>query len=177
MSLGPQYFYHLMPSPMYGRKLLPLSDIAIKYPSLAEKQKENYEGRSELLSKRVKPLDCTWKDVLFCSCLNPAVIFAALEMLGLLDNSPPKIMKFPIDRLESDCCLYREVGNRDAFKAIDSHSYREQKMLPIETIEYFIECAKTGASPLIFSGVQHLLIKGSLDVGEAEIFEYQKLID
>src|ERR1700744_4292715 len=107
-----EYFYHLKPETMYGKLLLPLSDLKDEYPKLYKEKIKSYKGRDEILNKEVPLLNCEWKDVLFLSCLNPEIIFASLEMLGLLDDKVPDILKFPISCLDGKkFCSYQELDS------------------------------------------------------------------
>ena len=171
-----EYVYHLKPSKMYGKILLPLSEIEDEYPKLYKEQIKIYKGREELLDKEIQTLKCSWKNVLFLSTINPEIIFAALEMLGLLDENIPIILKFPITALKEKFCLYQEINDEETFKKIKTSSYKEERNVPIKTLEYFIECVKTKEDPLIFSGVKHILYEGSLDISKAKIIKYKKLI-
>lgn len=94
---------------MQSKIPLPLSSMEEEYPKLYREQVKIYEERKELLKKKVPPLDCTWQDVLFFSTLNPKIIFTALELLGLLDEDIPEILRFPISALEDGSfCYYYE---------------------------------------------------------------------
>lgn len=171
------YIYHLKPSYMEGKILLPLSLQEELYPKLYKKQLKMYADRPFTLNKKVPPLDCKWKDVLFFSCLNPKIIFAALELLGLLDEDVPDILQFPISTLkDGDFCFYQEELNKKEIFSKTSHSkYEEEKILPFETAKYFVDCVKKKENPLIFSGVKHLLYKGELDIGKAKSIKYTSL--
>lgn len=172
-----EYFYHLKPKKMYGNILFPLSKIEEKYPKLFKEQMKMYEGREDLLNKEIKLLKCKWQDVLFLSCVNPKLIFAALELLGLLDEDIPEILKFPISVLKNEnICSYQEIDNKEIFKKIDIKKYEEEKMVPADTLGYFVECTKKKEDPLIFSGVKHLLYDGELKLSDGVVEEYERLI-
>ena len=170
-----EYVYHLKPKEMQGKILLPLSVMKKEYPKLYRQQVKLYKGREDLLDKEIPLLKCDWKDVLFLSAINPEIIFAALEMLGLLDEDVSEILKFPITALDKNICLYQEVDGDEKFEKVRQASYEEEITIPTETLEYFIECVKNEEDPLIFSGIPHILYKGTLDISKAKRIRYKRL--
>lgn len=169
-----EYVYHLKPVDMHGKILMPLSVMEEKYPKLYKEKIKLYKNREKLLDKKINILDCKWKDVLFFSTINPAIIFTALEMVGLLDEDIPDILKFPISLFDDNVCLYKETDNSEKFTRIKK--YKEDKFLPTETIEYFLDCAKSKKDPLIFSNITHLCYKGDVDIRKASVIKYERLI-
>jgi hypothetical protein len=173
-----EFFYHIKPTKMYGDKLLSLSQIEERFPKLAKEQKKIYKGRENLLNKKIEKLDCTWKDVIFLSCIDPKIIFSCLEILQLFDDNDITILKFPISSLkDKEFCLYQEVKNKEEFTNCSIAKYKEEKNLPLETIQYFIKCVKNDEAPLIFSNIKHILLNGELDISEAEQIKYQPILD
>lgn len=164
----PEFFYHLLPEPMLGHTLYPLASLKSKAPKLAKKLLKNYEGREALLHHPISPLHCEWQDVLFFSSVDPALIFAALELLGLLKERQ-KVLHFPIEALKNKpICKYIETEKSEHFEPLHIGTYKELHNLPKETVQYFIECAKTNDSPLIFFGVPHIILRGSLSIELSE---------
>ncbi len=160
---------------MKGSNLLPLSRLEEQDPKLAKEYFKSYKGREKILNKKVDILDCTWKDCIFFSCLNPEIIFAALELLGL-DRELPTILRFPISILKDmNWCLFQEVKGKDTFTKCNIKKYKENDLLPVSTAQYFVDCAKKEEDPLIFSNVEHLLLKGELSIKEAEVIEYKSI--
>lgn len=160
---------------MHGKILLPLSSMKEEYPKLYKEQAKIYDGRESLLRKKIPPLDCRWEDVLFFSTLNPTLIFAALELLGLLDDEVPIILRFPISALkDGEFCYYNE-DDKQPFVKTTVARYKEEQNLPIETTKYFVSCVKKNEDPLIFSGVKHVLYKGEVDISKATVIRYDSL--
>lgn len=161
---------------MIGTKLVPLSKLKDYSKSEYNKNNEKYIGRSNLKQKEILLLDCNWDDVVFFSMLDPRIIFAALELLGLLDKKKNIILKFPIKVLKNKTfCSYQECKDKEIFKKINIHSYKELHEIPIDTIQYFIDCVKSGEDPLIFSNIPHLLLKDELSISLGEEIEYKSI--
>ena len=160
-----QYIYCLKPDKMIGTKLVPLSELGKLSKKLYIKEKSKYNDR-HLKAKDIPILNCNWDDVVFFSCLNPEIIFLALELFGLFDNREIKYFKFPITSLKNkEICYYNEnYDGKEAFKNVDFSSYKELKSLPYDTAKYFLDCIKENKDPLIFSSVPHILLKGNLDI-------------
>ena len=170
--------YHLKPTPFKGSQLLPLSILEQKYPALAINEQDKYKDRKELQTKEIPLLKANWSEVLFLSCLNPTLIFIALELLGLLDlRNIPEILAFPIQTLKKQpSCLYQEdEQGKETFKAFKLNDYKEVTAPPNATLQYFLQCVKTGEKPLLFFGVPHVLLKGSLPISEAKTIQYQPI--
>lgn len=172
-----EYFYHLKPNKMMGKNLLPLSSLEEEFPSIAKGYIKSYKGRERILNKKIPPLDCRWKDVIFGSCLDPRLIFAALELLGLFDDEPITILKFPISVLnKKEFCKYQESKSGESFSKLTTASYKEERTISIDTMKYFVDSVKKKESPLIFYGVAHILIKGDLDLDKAEEIKYKSIL-
>lgn len=170
-----EYFYHLKPNKLKGKILYSLSELEEKAPELAKEYSKAYKDRESLLNKKVPPLDCKWKDVIFLSYINPTLVFTALDLLGLLDKDIPIILKFPISALKNkNFCFYQEE-DKNIFKNMSVESYKELKELPTKTITYFVNCIKKNESPLIFSGIPHLLLNDNLDINKAEEVKYTSI--
>lgn len=170
-----EYFYHLLPASLKGNILYPLSTLKDIHPILAKSYIKSYKDRTSLLNKQIKILDCVWQDVLFCSAVNPILIFSALDLLGLLDENPPTILQFPITALRNtDFCFYQEISGKHIFDKETVAAYQEEFTLPVETVKYFASCIKSKESPLIFASVPHILIKGSLDIKLSKELHYKR---
>lgn len=157
---------------MNSNILFPLSELEYEIPSLYKKEIKKYKGREKILNKKIQLLKCNWKDVLFFSAINPVLIFTALDLIGLLDKNVPKILRFPISDLkDNNYCSYQEEEKVE-FKKINKSSYKEDDKIPLQTIKYFVDCLKTNEDPLIFSGIKHILYKGSLDITKGKVISY-----
>lgn len=168
-----EYVYHLVPEAMKGRELYPLAMLEEKYPDLAKAYTKDYKGREYILNRKIDLLDATWKDVLFLSCVNPILIFSALELFGLLEHAP-KIIRFPVKVLKNlNACYFSERGVKNIFEKFNVDKYQEETRLPIETLKYFIKCTSSGEDPLIFSGVKHILLADTLNLNDGEVFSYK----
>lgn len=173
--MAQEHFYHIKPDRMIGSKLMPLATLAEMDPELADEYVGKYKARPETKSKQIAELDANWDEVLFMSCLNPIVIFQALELLGLYDRTKPaSIYRFPAKVLKGmQFVWYQEENKHERFKRITTAGYKETRTLPKETMRYFIDCSAKGEDPLVFSGVPHLLVKGSLDTKLADVISFQ----
>ncbi len=167
-----EHFYHLKPKNMQGNYLLSLAELEKQYPKLAKEYVKIYSKRKDLLETKILLLDCLWKDVIFFSCLDPRIIFAALELVGKLDEDIPTILKFNISVLKNkEFCLFEEKGEKFKFSKCSTQSYKEESEIPIDTINYFIK----EKDPLIFADIKHIVLKNNLDIRLAEEVKYVSL--
>jgi hypothetical protein len=96
-----QYIYHGVPEQMIGDVLMPLNRMKTTQPELHKKYLEKYEGRREILQRRIPLLDCLWNDVVQFLPLNPQDVFEAQRELGIIEVVPAyKFFKINLDMLD-----------------------------------------------------------------------------
>ena len=70
--------------------------------------------------------------------------------------------------------MKKKIG-KESFKKINISKYKEQKTVPTKTLQYYLDCIKKDEDPLIFFGVQHILLKDSLNINESKVIKYNSL--
>lgn len=162
----------MVPKDMKGAILYPLNTLKDIHPQLYESYVKKYEGRTELMDRRIEKLDCKWNDVLHCSALNPSIVVEALRKLG----KDIHLNYFEIDAEKLDpkytlIYLYtpRPFGTpppESDFIEYNPQDVEKYAYLPEETIQYYKEMIEVGKNPLAFHLVPHILYKGVIDTSE-----------
>jgi hypothetical protein len=76
------YLYHRVPKDMRGNTLHPLNQLKKVSPDIYAQKVKKYEGRLEILERKIPALDCLWNDVLHLTAVHPTVLNAAFESVG-----------------------------------------------------------------------------------------------
>ncbi len=178
-----QFVYHLKSKSFKGDTIYPLSTLETEKPSIYKQQMKKYEGREKQPLIRIDCLDCQWRDCINFSALNPLKIFQMEELLGIPGykrGEDVEILKFNIkDFKDFDFCLYDDNKNpkkTGAYKKIKPGSYKEQEFVPTETAKYFAESKEKGELPLLFSNVNHILVKGNVPLEWAEVIQFKATV-
>lgn len=165
--MSEQFVYHRIPDPLEGRILYPMNQLEEKMPEIFAAHKKKYEGREELLQKKIPGLDCFWNDVLHFSTINPQLLVRALSGAGNAPENQVAWLKVPIEYFSDKKCLYYDSGRvkgLETFNDFDSSSYLELTEVPERTFSYYKSCIDSGKSPLLFVGIPHLLLLDEIDV-------------
>lgn len=175
-----QYVYHIRPSKFKGKYIYPLSELEDVYPEIYKNEIKKYKGRESHPETKIGLLDCKWKDCVNFSTLNPIKLFQLEELLGIpgyKNGINTQVFKFNIkDFQDMNFCLYDDNKNpkrSEAYKKVSIVSYKETEFIPSETVKYFAECKEKKEYPLIFGNVTHLLVKGKIDIGKAELIKFK----
>lgn len=152
---------------MQGTLLFPLNQLKDVYPVIYADEVKKYAGREQVMKITIPGLDCVWNDVLHLSAINPNDIKAIFAKHG----QDFTMNVYTIDPAQLDpsktMVFLDTVADQDArqqdfvpFRIEDLSKYSQ---LPEQTIAYYQECFKKGIQPLIYSGVAHILYKGTID--------------
>ena len=169
-----QYAYHIRSDDFRGKTIYPLAELEEAYPKIYKTEIKKYRGRESHPNIKVSLLDARWADCVCLSTLDPRKIFQLEDLLGI-DNQPAKIFRFKISDLKDfDMCIFNDDDKLsprkdEAYDKITAKSYKETKLIPPETVKYFVRCKKKGEQPLLFSYIPHLMIKGSIPINLADI--------
>jgi hypothetical protein len=176
-----KYLYHAKPIDLRGDHLLPLNSLRSQYPDLFTHAFSKYLGREHLAEIKLPLLNCLWNDVIHLAPINPAAIRKKLENLGV--STVPKVwLKFPVSALKDLSAITfdhppSEYGGNyvfpsTSFKPFDPSNYVELTDLPEAVTEYYRSEVTNGVRPLLFNGLLHILVKGSLPLILAEEIEW-----
>ena len=168
--------YHLKPTDMVGEILKPLNTLKNEAPNVYETKVKKYDGREFLLERRIPVLDCLWNDVVHMSPVPPDEWKQVLLEAGMQDK---KYTFYKIDCSElnqSNLAIYwfkrverfRKDMSPDEFTAFSPESLETIRTVPQASRDYFKDTYDSGAKPLLFLGIPHILYKGEIDVSRAE---------
>ena len=164
--------------------LYPLNHLATVYPDIHAREAPKYTGREGVMSYRVPHLDAPWADTVNLSILDPRLLVAARERLGIVTSQllPRRLLAIPIEYLARHR-LVRYSGATpwinsspgedvpteppaDEFEPADPQTYRETTDVPGAHLEYLTECQAAGKRPLAFVHVPHVLALGPIDISD-----------
>jgi hypothetical protein len=165
----------MVPKDLRGNILYPLNTLKENHPDLYDNYIKKYEGRAEILDRRIEKLNCKWNDVLHCSALNPNIVIEALRNLG--KDAHLKFFEIDAHKLEPENTLVylyspREFGTlppQSDFIEYKPEEVEKYAYLPDETIEYYKKTLEAGKNPLGFHLVPHILYKGNIDISDAKV--------
>jgi hypothetical protein len=180
------FVYHMIARDFRGTVLYPLNGLAEVYPEVYAREAPKYVGRESVISYRVPHLDAAWADTVNLSTLDPRLLLAARERLGIPSSNllQRRILRIPIDhlaghRLVRYSGLTRWINSSPGedvpavppaheFEPIDPALYRETTEVPAAHLAYLVECQAAGRRPLGFVHVPHVLALGAIDVADLE---------
>jgi hypothetical protein len=180
--MEPQSLYHFLPSPLIGDTIYPLNCLKRLDPELYHRHAAKYQGREELLQRRIPLLDCLWNDVLHLSPVHPALIRDAKLQLGL--TWPPKgravcvVDPDSVGMTAQNTVIWRNDGTTrktdlritpDCFSPFSAHAVPELRHVPPQTLEYFAETKRTGEPTFLFVGISHILFLGAIKVRDTVV--------
>lgn len=176
ISKKQKYFYHIKSKEFEGDLIYPLSTLKDKNLKKYKESIKKYNDRKDQLTTKIEMLNCEWQDCINLSTLNPCKIFELVFLLKLKNwehDIGREILKFPISVLKGkDFCLYddeKDFKKSEAYSKLTINSYKELDSVPIETTKYFADMKEKNEDPLIFSYVSHILLKGELNIKNAEV--------
>ena len=96
-----EVLYHRVPTNMSGTILYPLNELKKLHPELYAEHVKKYEGREQLLTTEVPPLECLWNDVLHFTAVAPSELKANLAKADT-ELAPVAWFKVPISLIEGE---------------------------------------------------------------------------
>jgi hypothetical protein len=169
------WIYHKVPENLFGNTIYPLNQLKTIRPDLYESQIRKYRGREGLLSRYVPSLDCLWNDVVFLCAVDPVLINAAIESVGLLspkDFGACHYFKIDLDVLDRSLLttFLHAADDQLIFSSFDVDKMSEYALIPEAQHEYYREKRQTMKPRyLVHSRVVHILYKGRIDISDTTI--------
>lgn len=170
-----EYLYHRVPKQMMGTILYPLNTLKETQPELYIRHTKKYEGREELLTAKVPPLNCLWNDVIHITAVSPYELKANLAQADI-EYPSQAWFKIPASKIEGDKSIAfvyrRDIGLIPKFKQYEPFELSRMEVyraVPPETIEYYKQKKAEGVDPLMFHLVPHILYKGEIDISDCEV--------
>jgi hypothetical protein len=176
----PIRLYHVRHDNFRGDTLYPLNQLANVAPDLYEAQRAKYRGREALCAQRVPVLDCLWNDVIHFSPVHPSRVREAMAAEGLGDHWRQKHW-FVIDPVKLNFSaentvifLHRDLASETSVAGEDFEPYsikrvRELTEVPQRTRDAYQAFRLHGTAAFLFSGVPHILHRGSIDVSHIDV--------
>lgn len=166
--------------------LYPLNQLAAVYPDLHAREASKYAGRESVISYRVPHLDAPWADTVNLSTLDPRLLVAARDRLGIASSQllQRRLLRIPIEHLAGHRLVRYSGATRwinsspgedvpaeppaDEFEPTDPRTYRETTEVPAAHLDYLAECRAAGKRPLGFVHVPHVLALGPIDISHLD---------
>lgn len=179
-----QFVYHQLASDFRGTVLYPLNHLATVYPDIHAREAPKYAGREGVMSYRVPHLDVPWADTVNLSTLDPRLLVAARERLGIASSQllQRRLLRIPIEHLARHRLVRYSGATRwinsspgedvsteppaHEFEPTDPQTYRETTDVPVAHLEYLTECQAAGKRALGFVHVPHVLALGPIDISD-----------
>lgn len=166
--------YHWVPDQMVGTTLFPLNCLKESLPEVYAREVQKYEGREQLLAKRIPILDCLWNDVLFCSAVHPKVLKQAMQDAGRkmdFDWSFFEIDVTALDPQKLAVYLYKTdtALSDDEFTEFALSDFETYTRIPEATHAYYKRIIAQGKRPLSFHFIPHILYHGEIDTRSLKI--------
>ena len=170
------FVYHLKPENISGTKLYPLSAMEELLPETYARGSDKYIGREKLMEKRLASLGCRWNDVIHLSPISPALIWDGYMRAGGLWKRTLEWFKIPVESLADMPVAWYFSPPRDQnishnkseipieyCPLFNWKEYKEIGELPKDTIAYYKQTIDEGRGTLLFVGIPHVLVRGSIE--------------
>ena len=84
--------------------LYALNHLAAVYPDIHAREAQKYAGREGVMSYRVPHLDAPWADMVNLSTLDPRLLIAARERLGIVSSQllQRRLLRIPMCVLKGE---------------------------------------------------------------------------
>lgn len=174
--------YHIVPTEVIGSELYPLNMLEVLNLPLYQRYMSKYEGRKDLMERRIPFLDCLWNDVVFFSNVDPRLICQAYLAVG-------KAWKtrhwYAIDTVRvgfsaTNAVIYtpdmgREQGDfrldPKQFLPFSPNALPDIQEIPEPTLTYYRDCMEKGLPVFAWRGLPHVLYRGSVPLSDSIIME------
>lgn len=165
--------FYLLPQHIRGDQILPLNQLRYTHPELHQRHAEKYRGRQSDLDQPVRPLGCTWGDVVFLAPLHPSPLFAALARSGRTVR-PVEPATIDASQLDPSRCTIRlmrhgasghfpDPVDDDDYLPFTTASLRAVSRVTVAAIER-LESLPLDAPWLPWVDVPHVLHRGPIDL-------------
>jgi hypothetical protein len=169
-----QTIYHGVPEHMVGTILMPLNQTKTTQPELYSKYLEKYQGREEILEKRIPLLDCLWNDVVQFLPINPNSVFEAQKELGIIPEVPPyRFFEIDLATLDADktAVFFKTAPGEagESVKWLKDVDLAAIQAVPKATLDYYKTLIGTGELPFNYQFIPHIIYLGTVDISAAPI--------
>ncbi len=177
------YLYHLCADDFRGDELLPLNQLATRFPDIHERELRKWAGRESVIRFEVPHLGVTWGDTVNLAALDPALLVEARRRLGMPFSSllQRRVLRIPLERIAGQAAAVYdsrshwrnsrpdrggvpEVPPDSDFTPFDPATYEELTEVPSMHLDYLVEQRDAGVPALGFVFIRHVLVTGAVDV-------------
>jgi hypothetical protein len=163
-----------VPDPMIGNKIIPLNQMQTIMPRIRAINLEKYQGREEILERKIPLLDCLWNDVVQFLPTHPRKVFELQRDLGLIPKVPPyKFYEINTDSLDPDklVIFFKTAPGEENTEVRWLHDVDLSSLqtVPKATLEYYKSLIGTGELPFNYQFIPHVLYKGTVDITNVNI--------
>lgn len=174
------FVYHLVPKNITGDVLYPLNMLKTYHPEIYENRVQKYQGREQVIERRIPILNCLWNDVVFFTNVHPEAIrdgFVAISKQWKPQKwyaiNPPTygfnaqntVLYYPdMSREKGDFTLSLE-----RFASFDAGKLETIYELPSATLAYYREAAERGDPIFAWHGLPHVLHHGSVALANVDL--------
>lgn len=173
------FIYHGVPEQMVGTYLVPLNQMQNDLKEIRDKNLEKYEGREEILVRKIPLLDCFWNDVVQFLPLHPQQVFDLQHKLGLIPEVPPyRFYEIDIKALDpkNTVVFFKTAPGEEnvEVKWLNDVDFDSLQMIPEATIRYYRTLVGTGELPFNYQFLPHILHKGTVDISVAKVISLRQ---
>lgn len=168
------FVYHGVPEQMVGNKLIPLNDMPDFMAEIRDVHLSKYQGREEVLERRIPLLDCLWNDVVQFLPLHPRKVFELQVQMGLIPEVPPyRFFEINVETLDSTKTVvffkHAPGDESSSVKWLNDVKLESLQEIPQATIDYYQTLVGTDELPFNYQFVPHVVSKDTIDVSGSNI--------
>jgi hypothetical protein len=174
--------YHLAPKNLVGNTLQPMNALKESHPGIYAKYVQKYQGREQVIERKIPLLNCLWNDVLFFTSVHPRAIKEGFIAVGK-QWKPQQWIE--VDTVQSgfnaeNTVIYvsdmtRQKGdftlNPEWFIAFAAEKLITTMELPEATLAYYREAAENQEPIFAWRGLPHIMHQGSIDLDAVKWLE------
>ncbi|MDB5182316.1 MAG: group-specific protein [Candidatus Saccharibacteria bacterium] len=159
---------------MMGNELMPLNEMKDIYPELYALHLSKYEGREEILERKIPLLNCLWNDVIQFLPMHPKKVFELQVEMGLIPEVPPyKFFEVDTSLLDpSKAVVFFKIAPGEenvTVKWLKDVDPSELEDIPQATIDYYKSLVGTGELPFNYQFIPHVVYMSRLYISEVPI--------
>ncbi len=159
---------------MIGTELIPLNQMHSAMTEIRDKNIEKYQGREEILKRKIPLLDCLWNDVVQFLPMHPQKVFELQKELGLIPSVPPyKFYEIDLRNLDpkKTVIFFKTAPGEEnvEVKWLDEVDFVSLQEIPEATLTYYKSLIDTGELPFNYQFIPHILHKGAVNISDASI--------
>ena len=182
-----KFLYHLCAPDMRGTVLYPLNELHRRFPDVYDREREKWAGRESVLEFVVPSLGVPWADTVNLSTLDPRLLVAARQRLGIPISRllSRRLARIPVERITGIAAVrYGSASHwinsspgedvpleppAHEFSAFDPDRYEETRVVPPRHLDDLERQRARGQLALGFVFVPHVLVAGPVELSGLEI--------